>query len=421
MQIRHYAKLTATVFALAACVHYSSAQTGLSLQNALRTARENNRLLKSEQLNMGMAQSDIVTAGLRPNLTLNNQTLQLVQPTHFAANTQWHNGSNRQVWWQLTKVFQPPTQRRLKIDLAKETLTLTEKNYAETQRNVYLDVADKWLELWTAQKRLDIILIAKSNVDSLVNTNKIRLKNQVITETDLMRTELLANQYDLQYKSARQDFVNLKREFNFLLGVSDSMGVDTADTFRYAIPPDVDTLLNEALNHRSDVQTLQTGMKAAEVNTRLQKIMAWPQPELGVVWNPQNRIQYVGIYATIDLPVFSRNQGEIRKSQFIKQQVEQELGTLQNKIQTEIRSAYASYILQEQRLNKYQSIIRNSQTILDNVRYTYLKGGTTIIDYLEAQRSWLDIQQQYYDALLQYRQSYVQLLYTTGLINQLAQ
>lgn len=421
MHIKRLLKYSTLALGLAVFALPVAGQNNLSLQKTLQIARENNRELKSELLNMGMAQSDIITAGLRPNLTLNNQTLQLVQPNHFLNNTPWYNGANRQVWWQLTKVFQPPTQRKIKLDFAKQSLKVTEKSYNETQRNVYLEVAGKWLEMWTAQKRLDIILIAKNNVDSLVNINKVRLKNQVITETDLMRTELLANQYALQYKTAQQDFVNLRREFNFLLGTDDSAGVDTADTFSYAVPPDMDTLLNEALGNRSDIQTLKTGMDLANTNIRLQKIQAWPQPELGVIWNPQNRVHYVGIYATIDLPVFSRNQGEIKKSVFWKQQIEQELGTLQSKVQTEIRVAYANYRLQGQRLENYRVIVKNSQLILDNVRYTYLKGGTTIIDFLEAQRSWLDIQQQYYDALLQYRQSYIQLLYTSGLINQLAQ
>lgn len=398
-----------------------SAQGNYTLQKSLQTARENNMELRAEKINMGMAQSDIITAGLRPNPVLNNQTLQLIQPPHFAPSTRWYNGQNRQVWWQLTKVFQPPTQRHLKMDLAQQTLKFTEKNYTETQRNVFREVAGKWLEVWTAQKQLDIILIAKNNIDTLVNINKVRLKNQVITSTDVMRTELLAGQYAIQYKTARQRLISVQREFNFLLGTGDSVGVDTSDAFNFAVSGVMDTLLYEALNNRSDVQTLKAGVDMAAGNIKLQKIQAWPQPEIGFIWNPQNSVQYIGIFATIDIPVFSRNQGEIKKSVFMKQQVEQQLTGVQSKIQTEIRTAYADYRLQQQNVESYRSILQNSQTILDNIRYSYLKGSTTIIDFLEAQRSWLETQQQYYDALLQYRQSYIELLYTTGLINQLAQ
>src|SRR5690606_23176349 len=169
----------------------ANAQNNYTLQKALQTAKANNPYLKTEQLNIGIAQTDIITAKLRPNPILNNQSLQLMQPSQFPASTDWSNGQNRQVSWQLTKPFQVAGQRKYKIDVANKNVSFAENNYLETERNIFSEVASKWLEVWTAQKQLEIIQIAKSNIDSLVLTNQIRYKNQVITQTDLFRTELL--------------------------------------------------------------------------------------------------------------------------------------------------------------------------------------------------------------------------------------
>ena len=406
------------------CVLYcltASAQTNYTLQQALQTARVNNLVLKTEQLNVSIAQTDIITAKLRPNLVLNNQTIQLMQPSHFPANTSWYNGKNRQVWWQLTKSFQIAGQRKYKIDVANKNVAFAEKNYTERERNLYADVAEKWLEVWTAQKQLDILLTAKSNIDSLVITNQLRYKNQVITQTDLFRTELLSKQYAIQYKTALQEVINRQNELKFLLGIQDNVSIDTADNFLFSIPANIDSLLAQSLQSRSDILTAKSLIEVSNSNIKLQKSLAFPQPELGFIYNPQNTIPYFGIYATIDLPVFNRNQGEIKKSYLLKQQAEQQLFTIQSQLQTEIKTTYASYQLQQQNVQNFQTVLEQSQTILDNVKYTYLKGGTTIIDFLEAQRGWLETQQQYYAALQQYRQSYIQLLYPTGLINQLAQ
>lgn len=397
------------------------AQNTYTLQKALQTARENNPILKTEQLNIGISQTDITTAKLRPNPVLNNQSLQLLQPSSFPANTNWYNGQNRQVWWQLTKTFQIAGQRKNKIEVANKNVKLTEINFTEIQRNLYSEVANKWLEVWTTQKQLDIIETAKSNIDSLVITNQLRLKNQVITETDLLRTQLLASQYALQLKTVKQDLSNKQKELKFLLGVQDSVSIDVNDNFLFTNPSNIDSLLKQSLQYRSDIQTTKSLIDVSNSNIKLQKSLAYPQPELGLIWNPQNTIPYFGVFATIDLPFFSRNQGEIKKSLLLKEQAEQQLTTLQSKLQTEVSTAYASYQLQEQNTQKFTTILAQSQSILNNVKYSYLKGGTTIIDFLEAQRSWLETQQQYYDALHQYRQSYVQLLYATGLINQLAQ
>jgi cobalt-zinc-cadmium efflux system outer membrane protein len=398
----------------------AKAQSNYTLQQALQTARNNSPILKTEQLNIGIAQTDIVTAKLRPNPILNNQSLQLMQSSQFPANTDWYQGQNRQVWWQLTKSFQIAGQRKYKIDVANKNVAFAEKNYTETERNLFSEVAAKWLEVWTAQKQLDIIQIAKGNIDSLVIINQNLYKNQVITQTDLFRTELLSKQYAIQYKTALQEVTNRQNELKFLLGIQENIKVDTADNFLFTMPQSIDSLLTQSLQNRSDILTTKSMIEVSNSNIKLQKSLAYPQPELGFIYNPQNTIPYFGIYATIDLPIFNRNQGEIKKSYLLKQQAEQHLFTIQSQLQTEIITAYASYQLQQQNVQNFQTILEQSQTILNNVKYAYLKGGTTIIDFLEAQRSWLETQQQYYDALQQYRQSYIQLLYATGLINQLA-
>lgn len=397
-----------------------SAQTNYTLQKALQTARTNNPTLKTEQFNIGISQADIITARLRPNPSLNNQSLQLIQPSKFPTNTNWYNGQNRQVWWQLTKPFQVAGQRKYKIEVANQNLKLSEKNYADTERNLFAEVANKWLEVWTGQKQLDIIQTAKKNIDSLVLINQLRLKNQVITQTDLYRTELLSKQYAIQYKNARQEVLNKQKELQFLLGVKDSVNIDVSDNFIFTIPTSIDSLLYQSLQNRSDILMVKSRIDVSNSNIKLQKSLGYPQPEAGLIYNPQNTIPYLGIYATIGLPFFDRNQGERKKSFLLKEQAEQNLISIQNKLQTEIKTAYATYQLQQQNLDNFEALLTQSQTILDNVKYSYLKGGTTIIDFLEAQRSWLETQQQYYDALQQYRQSYIQLLYATGIINQIA-
>lgn len=419
MQFR-YIQIIA-IFFLFRVVMPLCAQTDYGLQKALQTAKANNPALKTNLYNVGIAEADMITAKLRPNLTLNNQSLQLMQPAYFAPNTDWHNGKNRQVWWQLTKQFQLPSQRRYKIEVARQSTSLAQKDYAETERNVFLEVATKWLDAWAAQKQLNILQAAKNNTDSLLAINKLRLKNQVITQTDLSRTELLSGQYALQIVSAGQNYKNEISGLKFLLGIREDLRIDTSETFLFSVPSDLDTLLQQALNTRTDIVSLKSTVDLANSNIRLQKSYAFPTPELGVIYNPQNTVPYLGFYGTIQIPLFSRNQGEIKKSDFLKKQAEQGLLTAQLQIQTELSSAYNTYQIQKQNLQNFDRLLVQSESILNNVKYSYLHGGTTIIDFLEAQRSWLDTRQQYYETMQQYRQSYIKLLHVSGLINQMAQ
>lgn len=419
--MRFYNNFITTLLLVTTCALNTRAQEVYGLQKALQTARQNNPGLRAEQLSIGMAQSDIITAGLRPNPILNNQTLQLAQSSHFPANTEWWNAHNHQVWWQLTKPLQIAGQRKYKLELAQKNADVAANSYNETERNLLAEVAAKWLEAWTARKQLDIILQAKSNIDSMVYTNNVRYKNQVITQTDLYRTELMSKQYDIQYRSALQEYENRNKELKLLIGATAGMDIDTADVFAFTAHMNPDSLLNQSLSHRSDILTARAVADASNSNIRLQKSLAYPQPEVGFIWNPQNTIRYFGVYATIDLPFFNRNQGEIKKSYMLQQQASLQLTAVERQIATETTVAVDNYRLQQQHIANFQPMLEQSQIILNNVRYNYLKGGTTIIDFLEAQRSWLETQQQYYNTLQQYRSSCIQLLYVTGLIHQLAQ
>ena len=398
-----------------------SAQNQYNLRNALRMATENNPILKTQQFNSIVAETDIITSKLRPNPKLNNQTLFLAKPTSFPNNTDWFNPQNRQVWWQLTKVIQTPALRKSKIEYVQQNSILSQKNYHETERNILQEVALKWLDVWIAKKQLDILQIAKNNTDSLAKINLIRLEKEVITSTDLLRTELLANQYALQQKNNEQIYKSELINLKFLLGADENISIDFNDEFTLDYRSELDSLLQQSLLDRTDILVSQTNIKVAEANIHLQKALATPQPELGIIYNLQNSIPYLGIYGTIDLPFFNRNQGEIQNSKILKQQAEQDLKTIRFQVETELSVAYKNYYVQKQNIQNFNDLLAKSETILSNVKYSYLHGGTTIVDFLEAQRSWLDTQQQYYNSLQQYRESYIQLLYTSGLINKMAQ
>lgn len=400
---------------------FVKSQTIYSLEKSLKTSKNNNLLLKSEKINFDIAFQEIVTSKLRPNPTVNLQLLQLMDSRYFAEDTRFYQNKNRQVWWQFTKVFQLPNQRKYKIELAEKNNLLTKKNYVETERNIFFEVANKWIEAWSFEKQLEIINIAKSNIDTLLKINERRLKNQVITETELLRTQLLVMQYEIKEKNIKLNINNKVRELKLLIGIEDSIGIDKNDNFGIENQLKLDSLLGYGLKNRADIIALKANIESNQTNINLQKANAIPKPELGLLWNPQNSVPYFGIFATMQLPFFDRNQGNINKSKIEKSQTEQILAATEIKLKIEITNALQAFETQKNNLDKFQNLLKTSQIILENVRYAYLRGGTTMIDFLEAQRSWLETQQQYYEILFQTKQAYIQLAWATGMINLLGE
>lgn len=421
-------KLTCYLFSMSLLSLTASAQPTITLRQALQQVRTNSPVLRIERLNVNAAQADQVTANLRPNPSLNNQTLIQLTPTPGAEAVGPFSRQRRQFWIQATKEFDIHNKRQYRNRFAEATTNLAVQNVAETERNLLFDAANRYLDAWYARVQLNLLQRAKANVDTLVKLNQVRLKNLVISTTDLTRTQLISDQYDIQTRTARQDLANRLNELRLALGTTDSINVAMNDS---VVSPSVvnplghlpnvtvseDSLLQLAATSRTDVKVAAASLEAARRNVDLQQVLAKPRNEAGFIWNPQNAIPYAGIFLTIELPVYSRNQGEIQKSRVLQEQTGQAAALVQARIRSEVETAYQSFITSRRNIDRYSGIRRDADQVLASVRYAYLRGATTLIDLLQAESSWFDTQTAYYQTLYTYRQNYVRLLYVTGEIN----
>lgn len=411
----------------------ASAQTTLTLRQTLQQVRENSPALRVERLNINAAQADQITANLRPNPVLNNQTLfQLQQtPGSVVPGTEGAgvlNRQRRQFWLQATKEFDIHNKRTYRNRFAEANTNLAVRSVAETERGLLFDAANRYLDAWYARIQLALLQRAKANVDTLVQLNRVRLKDLVISSTDLTRTQLISDQYDIQTRTAQQDLRNRLNDLRLVIGAADSINVALNDsiinpafTNPLSLYPSVnasaDSLMQLASTTRTDVRAAEANLESARRNVDLQQVLAKPRNEAGLIWNPQNSVPYVGVFLTLELPVYSRNQGEIQKSRVLQEQAGQAAALVQRQIRAEVQTAYQSFATSRQNIERYVGIRRDADRVLASVRYAYLRGATTLIDLLQAQTSWFDTQTAYYQALYTHRQNYVRLLYVTGQIN----
>ncbi|UFH54106.1 TolC family protein [Spirosoma sp. KNUC1025] len=363
----------------------ASAQTTLTLRQTLQRVRENSPALRVERLNIGAAQADQTTANLRPNPVLNNQTLIQLTPTPGAEAVGPLSRQRRQFWLQATKEFDIYNKRTYRNRFAEANTNLAVRSVAETERGLLFDAANRYLDAWYARVQLALLERAKANVDTLVQLNKVRLKDLVITSTDLTRTQLLSDQYDIKTRTAQQDLRNRLSELRLVVGATDSINVALNDSVvnpAFSLPlrlhPTVnasaDSLLRVASTTRTDVQVAQANLESARRNVDLQQVLAKPRNEAGFIWNPQNAIPYAGVFLTFELPVYSRNQGEIQKSRVLQEQAGHAAALVQARIRSEVETAYQSFVTSRENIDRYLDIRRDADRVLASVRYAYLRG-----------------------------------------------
>ena len=120
-------------------------------------------------------------------------------------------------------------------------------------------------------------------------------------------------------------------------------------------------------------------------------------------------------FFNIQLPIFNRNQGEIARTRYAITQ-SQELSSEQSSLAlTDVANAYESVRTNDQIVQLYQSgYLKQSEDSRDVSQYAYQRGAASLLDYLDAERSYRATELAYRQSLANYMTALEQLRQAVG-------
>ena len=119
--------------------------------------------------------------------------------------------------------------------------------------------------------------------------------------------------------------------------------------------------------------------------------------------------------ALVSIPLFNRNQGNIRRAEHTVMQTQIELSGLEKQALSEVERAsldYASTRSAAKRLER--GILPRARRLRDQKYTLYTQGQENIVSYLNAQRDYNEVVRQYRDALIRHRRSMLRLNTAVG-------
>jgi cobalt-zinc-cadmium efflux system outer membrane protein len=397
--------------------HNLSAQKLYTITEAITEARNNNPELKAEKYSISIASASITTARLRPNPIFNNQSLQLLNKQYSPVKTISPSPSNQQLWYQMTKPMLLGGVRAKRIDFAKQGVVSATTFYSELNRTVSYNTALKWLDAWQVKNRILLYKEAKEHLDSLIYLNKKNEKDKVGSSIEKIRSQLLSDQYHIRLKSENNLYIDELRNLKYILGINDSINIlDEINFIAYDFFKNKDSLMFIALERRSDLAYAKSTIELSRKNIVVQDAARLPYFEGGFIYNPQNRIPYAGTFATLSVPVFSRNQGEREKAHIMLKQSESYKTAKEMQIKMEVENAHFSFVNHKDILDESQLIVDESLVLLNSIKAAYMEGQMSIVDYMEAQGTYIEMQTLHLEADYNFRKSYIDVLFSTGLI-----
>jgi cobalt-zinc-cadmium efflux system outer membrane protein len=123
----------------------------------------------------------------------------------------------------------------------------------------------------------------------------------------------------------------------------------------------------------------------------------------------------MGASFSIPLPIFDRNQGEIARTRFAQTQAQETALAASDTVMTDVRNNYEAFQTNQSIVQLYLSgYLQQAKDSRDISEYAYKRGAASLLDFLDAERSYRSTQLSYRQALANYLTSVEQLKEAVG-------
>ncbi|HLY70234.1 MAG TPA: TolC family protein, partial [Puia sp.] len=172
------------------------------------------------------------------------------------------------------------------------------------------------------------------------------------------------------------------RSNKYIDPVPDSFIMATLDPNKYAL----NELVDSAYKNRTDLQISRTNLNITKLNYDYQKSLAVPDLTLSLGYDEQGSFltNYFGIGAAIDLPIFNRNQGNIKSAKAMialsNANEKSTVATVEENVNRSLQKAFAQDKLYQNIDKKFSS---DFERLMKEVLINYQKRNISILDFLD--------------------------------------
>jgi len=394
----------------------AQAPTRISLDQAIDLARQHNPALQAAHTQIPQSQAQEITAGLRPNPTLawDSQFLPFFQPSQFTAE---NINQISQFDMGIGYLFERGQKRQHRLEAARDQTAVTRAQVNDIERALVFAVGQQFINAVLTESNLQFAQEALKSFQQTVQISEERYQAGDISESDLLKIKLQRLQYQTDVFAAELGRVQALASLRQLIGYAAvPENYDVAGDLAYTlVKGSLDDFKALALRQRPDLLAARRGVIAAQSQYTLAKANGkW---DLGTAFN----YSHVGglssgtFFFNLPLPIFDRNQGEIARTNFAISQAQLTETATAESVLNDVINAYEAVRSSDQVVQLYLSgYLKQAQDSLEISRYAYQRGAASLLDYLDAERSYRQNQLAYRQTLASYMAAVEQLRQAVG-------
>ncbi|MDR1557616.1 MAG: TolC family protein [Tannerellaceae bacterium] len=391
----------------------------LTFDGYLKNVGNSNISYLAEKYNVDIAEARLKAARAFPDPELS---------VTYANNQDWDLQMGYGIDAELSYTLELGGKRRARIRVAQSEREMTGALLDDYFRNLRADATLAYLAALKQKRLYEIQKASYQQMLSLAHADSLRFHLGAIMEVDARQSKLEAASMLNEVYAGEGDWQEALVQLVLFQGNQTMESPDSiAGELSYLKRAfDLPRLVVEAQNNRADLQAALKSRELSQNNLRLVK--ANRAIDLGITLggNYSSRVlneiapapAFKGIMAGISVPLkFSNtNKGEWRAAQWEAAQSEKQYQAVELQIGSEVAQAFSRYQTACRQVEQFHTgMLHEAEAILQKKIYSYERGETTILEVLNAQRTYNDIQAGYNETLYNCAAALVELERACGI------
>ncbi|MGA2949323.1 MAG: TolC family protein [Terracidiphilus sp.] len=393
----------------------STGPASITLDEAIQMALQHNHNLLAARTTIQQSEAEETTANLRPNPSL-FADWEYLPLNRSGQNAQYlHDSTEGDLG--LSYLIERGKKRQHRLQAAKDITAQTRSLVTDNERGLTFNTASLFVNVQLAESTLELADKDLKSFQKTVDLSQLRYDKGAISEDDYLKIKLQLLQFEADYQQAELAKVQALSDLRQLLGYeSVSPDYDVAGPFDYQpLKGNLEDFQLKALQNRPDLRAAQQGVTAATSQYELQRAIGKQDVTVQGNYSHVNGINAASFYGSIPLPIFNRNQGEIARTRFAITQAQEQEKATNGQALTDVRDAYEGLRVSDRIVLLYRSgYLDVAQKDRDIAEYAYQRGAVSLLDFLDAERSYRATQLAYRQALASYLLALEQLRQAVG-------
>ena len=376
-------------WALSASATFAQRDTlSLNLSQAESLFLRNNFDLLASNYEIDKAKADIITARLFENPTLEYENLFYNQETKKFLQTSYTHG---QYAGSIAQLFKLAGKRNKNIKLAQTGVKMAEYEYFDLIRTLKFELVNTFYKTYYAAQSIKVYQEQISSTDQLMKAYNLQLKMGNVASKDVIRIKSLLINLKAEQAGLLNELEDYYKDLKLLCGINASASITLVLDQSALTSPSLDkipyqTLLDSARANRADLKLAKTNLLYNERNLKLQKAMAIPDIEIGLSYDLKGNYpeKYTGLGIKIPIPLFSRNQGEIKKAQIGITSADVNIKKQEASLENEVYNSYRTALRNEKLYGEIDPAFSSDfNTLISGLIKNFKARNISLIEFLD--------------------------------------